>query len=81
MSYDSILKFIIDEYKKPILTWLFNREINDKIEMLPTELNIEPIRADGVFFLEVGNKIIHLEFQTRPKSDPPLPLTDNSENG
>jgi len=42
--------------------------------MLPTELNIEPIRADGVFFLQVGNKIIHLEFQTRPKSDPPLPL-------
>ena len=74
MSYDSILKFLIDEYTKPILTWLLNQEINDKIEMLPTELNIEPIRADGVFFLQVGNKIIHLEFQTRPKSDPPLPL-------
>ncbi len=74
MSYDSILKFLIDEYTKPILTWLLNREINDKIEMLPTELNIEPIRADGVFFLQVGDTIIHLEFQTRPKSEPPLPL-------
>jgi predicted transposase YdaD len=74
MSYDSILKFLIDEYTKPILTWLLNRDINEEIEMLPTELNIEPIRADGVFFLRVGNKIIHLEFQTRPKSDPPLPL-------
>ena len=74
MSYDSILKFLIDEYTKPILSWLLNREINEEIEMLPTELNIEPIRADGVFFLQVGNKIIHLEFQTRPKSDPPLPL-------
>ncbi len=74
MSYDSILKFLIDEYTKPILTWLLNREINEEIEMLPTELNIEPIRADGVFFLQVGNKIIHLEFQTRPKSEPPLPL-------
>ncbi|MGI0481012.1 Rpn family recombination-promoting nuclease/putative transposase [Geminocystis sp. CENA526] len=74
MSYDSILKFLIDEYTKPILSWLLNREINESIEMLPTELNIEPIRADGVFFLQVGNKIIHLEFQTRPKSEPPLPL-------
>ncbi|MGI0481007.1 Rpn family recombination-promoting nuclease/putative transposase [Geminocystis sp. CENA526] len=74
MSYDSILKFLIDEYTKPILSWLLNREIHEEIEMLPTELNIEPIRADGVFFLQVGNKIIHLEFQTRPKSDPPLPL-------
>ena len=54
MSYDSILKFLIDEYTKPILTWLLNQEINDKIEMLPTELNIELIRADGVFFLQVG---------------------------
>jgi predicted transposase/invertase (TIGR01784 family) len=74
MSYDSILKFIIDEYKKPILTWLFDIDINQTVTILNTELNIEPIRADGVFFLEVGNKIVHLEFQTRPKSDPPLPL-------
>ncbi|MGY6529573.1 MAG: Rpn family recombination-promoting nuclease/putative transposase [Cyanobacterium sp.] len=74
MSYDSVLKFIIDEYTAPILTWLFNQEITDPVEMLNTELNIEPIRADGVFFLQVGEKIIHLEFQTRPKSEPPLPL-------
>jgi hypothetical protein len=26
MSYDSILKFLIDEYTKPILTWLLNGE-------------------------------------------------------
>jgi predicted transposase YdaD len=74
MSYDSILKFLIDEYTRPILTWLFDTDINESITMLNTELNIEPIRADGVFFLEVGGKIIHLEFQTRPKSKPPLPL-------
>ncbi len=74
MSYDSILKFLIDEYTKPILTWLLDREINETIEMLKTELNVEPIRADGVFFLQVGKKIIHLEFQTTPKSEPPLPL-------
>lgn len=74
MSYDSVLKFLIDEYTKPILTWLFNIDKNEAVVLLNTELNIEPIRADGVFFLEAGDKIIHLEFQTRPKSDPPLPL-------
>jgi predicted transposase YdaD len=74
MSYDSVLKFLIDEYTKPILTWLFNIDKNEAVTLLNTELNIEPIRADGVFFLEAGDKIIHLEFQTRPKSDPPLPL-------
>lgn len=74
MSYDSVLKFIIDEYTTPILTWLFDKEITTPVEMLNIELNVEPIRADGVFFLQVGEKIIHLEFQTKPKSEPPLPL-------
>ena len=62
MSYDSILKFLIDEYTKPILNWLFDTSVDEPVEILKTELNVEPIRADGVFFLQVGNKIIHLEF-------------------
>ncbi len=74
MSYDSILKFWIDEYTQPILSWLLNTPVEEKVEILKTELNVEPIRADGVFFLQVGNKIVHLEFQTNPQSEPPLPL-------
>jgi len=74
MSYDSILKFWIDEYTQPILSWLLNTPVEEKVEILKTELNVEPIRADGVFFLAVGQKIIHLEFQTNPQSEPPLPL-------
>ena len=71
MSYDSILKFLIEEYSKPILSWLFDISADESVTILKTELNLEPIRADGIFFLQVGNKIIHLEFQTTPKSDPP----------
>lgn len=74
MSYDSILKFLIDEYTLPILTWLLNQEITQPVEILNTELNVEPIRADGVFFLQVGERMIHLEFQVSPESKPPLPL-------
>lgn len=74
MSYDSILKYIIDEYSQPIVSWLLQREITEAIALLKTELNVEPIRADGVFFLEVGEQIVHLEFQITPKSKPPLPL-------
>ncbi|MFP4009860.1 MAG: hypothetical protein ACLFV6_17950, partial [Spirulinaceae cyanobacterium] len=40
----------------------------------PTELNVEPIRVDGLFFLQVDDCILHLEFQTSPQSQPPLPL-------
>ncbi len=74
MSYDSILKFLIEEYNQPILSWLFDIDADESVTILNTELNLEPIRADGVFFLQVGNKIVHLEFQTIPKSDPPLPV-------
>ncbi len=59
MSYDSILKFLIEEYSKPILSWLFDIRADESVTILKTELNLEPIRADGIFFLQAGNKIIH----------------------
>lgn len=31
-----------------------------KIEVLKTELSIEPIRADSVTFLQIENRILHL---------------------
>jgi hypothetical protein len=45
--------------------------MNKTINTLNAELNVKPIRAGRVFFLQVGNKVIHLKFQTRPKSKPP----------
>ena len=74
MSYDSIIKYLIEEFTQPIMSWLLDENIDQKPEILNTELNLEPIRADGVFFLKVNQKIVHLEFQTLPQSDPPLPL-------
>jgi predicted transposase/invertase (TIGR01784 family) len=44
------------------------------IQILKTELSLEPIRADAVIFLQIANRILHLEFQTLPASKPPLPL-------
>ena len=41
---------------------------------MTTQLTIEPIRADSVTFLQLQGRILHLEFQTELKSDPPLPL-------
>jgi predicted transposase/invertase (TIGR01784 family) len=74
MSYDSILKFMMEEYRQPLLQWLLNSPLEEKGELLSSELNVEPIRADGIFILEVGQKIVHLEFQTSVQSSPPLPL-------
>ncbi|WP_442867168.1 restriction endonuclease subunit S [Aphanizomenon sp. CS-733/32] len=46
----------------------------EKIKVLKTELSIEPIRADSVILLQTKNRILHLEFQTRTKSETPIPL-------
>jgi len=40
--------------------------------VLKTELSIEPIRADSLVFLGTQNRILHLEFQTRWPSQPPI---------
>jgi predicted transposase/invertase (TIGR01784 family) len=74
MSYDSTIKYLIEEFTQPIMSWLLKENLEQKPEFLPTELNVEPIRADGVFFLKVRSKVIHLEFQTLPQSDPPIPF-------
>ena len=44
------------------------------LEVLKTELQIEPIRADSVTFLRGEDLILHLEFQVEPESRPALPL-------
>jgi predicted transposase/invertase (TIGR01784 family) len=65
---------MMEEYRQPLLQWLLNSPLEEKGELLSSELNVEPIRADGIFILEVGQKIVHLEFQTTAQSSPPLPL-------
>ena len=44
------------------------------IQVLKTELSSEPIQADALSLLQSTNQILHLEFQTVPPSDPPLPF-------
>ncbi|MFM7603244.1 MAG: Rpn family recombination-promoting nuclease/putative transposase, partial [Pseudanabaena sp.] len=45
-----------------------------KIE--PSELSVEPIRADSVIFLESTEIILHIEFQTEPNKNIPFRMTD-----
>ena len=73
MTYDNTLKYLVEQYPEQFLRWLLAAEPND-IQILKTELTLEPIRADAVIFLRVANRIVHLEFQTSAVSKPPLPL-------
>jgi predicted transposase YdaD len=71
MSYDNVGKILAEKYSRDFARWLLSDEPQN-IKVLKTELSIEPIRADSVTFLQTENRILHLEFQTTVKSEPPI---------
>lgn len=73
MAYDNICKYLAEQYPAEFARWLLSEEATD-IQVLRTELNVEPIRADSLTLLQTNNQILHLEFQTQPTSNPPLPF-------
>lgn len=73
MSYDNVCKYLAEQYPADFIRWLIGEE-PQQIEILKTELTLEPIRADAVTFVRTANQILHIEFQTLTSSKPPLPL-------
>jgi predicted transposase/invertase (TIGR01784 family) len=69
--FDNISKFLVTEYSADFASWLLGQEIS-LTTLNPTELNLEPIRADAVVFLSSPQLVLHLEFQT--DADPAMPL-------
>lgn len=73
MSYDNACKYLTEQYPAEFVNWLLAVESQD-IEVLKTELTLEPIRADSISFLRTANQILHIEFQTLPYSNQPIPF-------
>jgi predicted transposase/invertase (TIGR01784 family) len=73
LSYDNTCKYLAENYPEDLLRWVFNRQLKN-IKILNTEINQEPIQADALVLLQTDNRIIHLEFQTLPYAEPPMPL-------
>jgi predicted transposase YdaD len=47
MSFDNTCKYLSEAYPNSFVTWLFGTT-PESVEVLKTELSIEPIRADFV---------------------------------
>jgi predicted transposase YdaD len=73
MSFDNCCKLLAEKYPERFASWLLEQPI-EKVKILKTELSIEPIRADSVILLQLEGRILHIEFQVKWDSDPPLPL-------
>ena len=72
---DNICKFLAESFSKDFASWILGEAISlTKIE--PSELSVEPIRADSVTFLESAEIILHIEFQTDPNKNIPFRMAD-----
>jgi predicted transposase/invertase (TIGR01784 family) len=63
--YDNTCKYLAENFPEDISSWLLGARVS-LVQMQPTELSVEPIRADSMILLTNHNLILHVEFQTRP---------------
>jgi predicted transposase/invertase (TIGR01784 family) len=66
--FDNLSKFLAQQYPQDFASWLVGKPIK-LTELKPTELSLEPIRADSVILLKSKRVIVHCEFQTDPDPD------------
>lgn len=74
MSFDNLCKYLSEKYPDRFAAWLLGQPPACPVQVLKTELSIEPIRADYVTFLSTQDRILHLEFQVKVLTEPPLSL-------
>ena len=72
---DNISKFLIEQYSADFAAWLLGESIS-LTTINPTELNVEPIRADSVMLLQSSTVILHTEFQTASDETMPFRMAD-----
>jgi predicted transposase/invertase (TIGR01784 family) len=69
--FDPTCKFLAESFPADFATWLLGEPIT-LTKLSPTELLLEPIRADSLILLNSDRLILHIEFQTEP--DPTMPF-------
>ena len=75
MSFDTVCKYLVEHAPTDYASWLLGKPVRLS-EISPSELSLEPIRADSLMFLQASNTILHLEWQTRPDSKIPFRMAD-----
>jgi predicted transposase/invertase (TIGR01784 family) len=73
--YDDTCRFLAENFSSDFASWLLEEPIT-LTELKPSELSLEPIRADALILLESDTSVLHLEFQTRPSRDMPFRMLD-----
>jgi predicted transposase/invertase (TIGR01784 family) len=73
--YDNTCKYLAEQFPEDLASWLIGERIT-LTQLPPTELSVEPIRADSLILLANEDLILHLEFQTAPDREMPFRMLD-----
>jgi len=74
-EYDNLLKYLAENYAAQLAAWLLDKPAGQPVQLLKTELSLQPARADLLAICAGEPEILHVEFETDPtQSEPPLPL-------
>jgi predicted transposase/invertase (TIGR01784 family) len=73
--YDDTCRFLAEHFSADFASWLLGKSVT-LTELQPTELSLDPIRADALIFLESDEETLHIEFQTLPKDNIPFRVLD-----
>jgi predicted transposase/invertase (TIGR01784 family) len=73
--FDTTCKFLAESFSEDFASWLLGEPIA-LTQLSPSELSLEPIRADALILLSSDDLILHIEFQTEPDPMMPFRLAD-----
>jgi len=73
--FDSTCKFLAETFSRDYASWLIGEPIS-LTELSPTELSLEPIRADSLILLQSDQVVLQIEFQTEPDPNMAFRLAD-----
>jgi predicted transposase YdaD len=60
--YDNTCRFLAENYSADFASWLLGETVT-MTELKPSELSLDPIRADVLILLQSDDDILHIEFQ------------------
>jgi len=63
--FDNICKFLAESFSTDLASWLVGEAV-ELAELSPSELSLEPIRADSLILRQSQAVVLHCEFQTDP---------------
>ena len=73
--FDNVCKFLAENFSRDFASWILGEP--ERLTILsPTELSLEPIRADALILLQSSEVVLHLEFQTSPDETMPFRMAD-----